>query len=97
VFFFKKKYYVGMAQKKRVSEGQYSKKMLSIIDLLIFNTLMDSFMGRFISTGISVASTNKADLHDITYILRKVVLSSINQTNQPEAYMFTLHCENILQ
>jgi hypothetical protein len=44
VFFFKKKYYVGMAQKKRVSEGQYSKKMLSIIDLLIFNTLMDSFM-----------------------------------------------------
>jgi hypothetical protein len=30
-----------MAQKKRVSEGQYSKKMLSTINLLIFNTLMD--------------------------------------------------------
>jgi hypothetical protein len=33
----------GMAQ-KRVSEGQNSKKMLSTIDLLIFNTLMDGLM-----------------------------------------------------
>jgi hypothetical protein len=31
-------------QKKRVNEGQYSNKMLSTIDLLIFNTLMDSLM-----------------------------------------------------
>jgi hypothetical protein len=34
----------GMAQKKRVSEGQYSKKKLSTIVLLICNTLMDGLI-----------------------------------------------------
>jgi hypothetical protein len=42
VFFFKE-ILCGMVQ-KRVCEGQYSKKMLSTINLLIFNTLMDGFM-----------------------------------------------------
>ena len=31
-------------KKEGVSEGQYSKKMLSTIALLIFNTLMDGLM-----------------------------------------------------
>jgi len=34
----------GMAQQKRVSEGQYIKKKLSTIALLICNTLMDGLI-----------------------------------------------------
>ena len=43
-FFFWKEMLYGMAQKKRVSEGQYSKKKLSTIVLLICNTLMDGLI-----------------------------------------------------
>ena len=44
VFFWKDMLY-GMAQRKeRVSDGQYSKKMLSTIVLLICNTLIDGLM-----------------------------------------------------
>ena len=43
-FFFWKEILYGMAQQKTVSEGQYSKKMLSTIALLIWNILMDGLM-----------------------------------------------------
>jgi len=38
--------------------------------------------GRLFSLGTRVASINKTDHNDITEILLKVVLNSINQTNQ---------------
>jgi hypothetical protein len=39
-------------------------------------------IGRWFSLGTPVSSTNKTDRHDITKILLKVALSTINQTNQ---------------
>ena len=36
--------------------------------------------GRWFSLGVPVSSTNKTDLHDITEILLKVALNTINQT-----------------
>jgi hypothetical protein len=36
--------------------------------------------GRWFSLGILVSSTNKTDSHDITEILLKVALNTINQT-----------------
>jgi hypothetical protein len=38
--------------------------------------------GWWFSPGASVSSTNKTDRHDITEILLKVALNTINQTNQ---------------
>jgi hypothetical protein len=37
--------------------------------------------GRWFSAGTPASSTNKTDRHDITEILLKVVLRTINQTN----------------
>jgi hypothetical protein len=37
--------------------------------------------GRCFSLGTAVSTTNKTDHHDITEILLKVVLNTINQTN----------------
>jgi len=40
--------------------------------------------GRWFSPGIQISSTNKTDRHDITEILLKVTLNTMNQpTNQP--------------
>jgi len=39
--------------------------------------------GLWFSLGTLVSSTNKTDRHDITEILLKVALNTINQTNQP--------------
>jgi hypothetical protein len=36
--------------------------------------------GRWFSPGIPVSSTNKTDRHDITEILLKVALNTINET-----------------
>jgi hypothetical protein len=44
--------------------------------------------GRWFSTGTLVSSTNKTDCHDITEILLKVALNTINQT-KPKLHMFT--------
>ena len=38
-------------------------------------------VGRWLSPGTLVSSTNKADRHDITEILLKVAISTIKQTN----------------
>jgi hypothetical protein len=38
--------------------------------------------GQWFSPGPAVSSTNKTDRHDITEILLKVVLKTINQTNK---------------
>ena len=38
--------------------------------------------GQWFSLGTAVSSTNKTDCHDITEILWKVALNTINQTNQ---------------
>jgi len=38
--------------------------------------------GRWFSMGTSVSSTNKTDRHDMTEILLKVSLNTINQPNQ---------------
>jgi hypothetical protein len=38
--------------------------------------------GRWFSPGTPVSSTNKTDYHDITEILLKVDLNTINQPNQ---------------
>ena len=43
--------------------------------------------GRWFSTGTLVSSTNKTDCHDITEILLKVALNTINQT-KPKLHMF---------
>jgi hypothetical protein len=37
--------------------------------------------GQWFSPGTPVSSTNKTDLHDITEIVLKVALNTINQTN----------------
>jgi hypothetical protein len=39
--------------------------------------------GQWFSPGTPVSSTNKADHHDITGILLKLVLNNINLTNRP--------------
>jgi hypothetical protein len=44
--------------------------------------------GRWFSLGISVSSTNKSENHDITEILLKVALNTINQPNQPTIVTF---------
>jgi hypothetical protein len=41
-------------------------------------------------SGYSVSSTNKTDLHDITEILLKVALNTINQPNLPNYVSFPL-------
>jgi hypothetical protein len=47
--------------------------------------------GRWFSTGIPVSSTNKIDRHDITEILLKVALNTINHTipNQTESWIYS--------
>ena len=45
-----------------------------------------SFYGRWFSPGTSVSSTNKTDCHDITEILLKVTLNTINEKQT------ILHC-----
>jgi hypothetical protein len=47
--------------------------------------------GRWFSPGPPVSSTNKIDRHDITEILLKVALNTINQTNK-QAYLLTMDC-----
>jgi hypothetical protein len=48
--------------------------------------------GRFFSPGTLVSSTNRTDHHDITEILLKVALSTINQT-KPESTLTTRTCK----
>jgi hypothetical protein len=45
--------------------------------------------GRWLSPGIPVSSTNKADRHNITEILLKVALNTIHQTkpNKPNTWL----------
>jgi hypothetical protein len=40
--------------------------------------------GRWFSPGIPVSSTNKTDRHDITVIVLKVALNTMNQTKPKE-------------
>jgi hypothetical protein len=40
------------------------------------------FTGRLFSSDTPVVSTNKADIDDITEILKKVALNTLHQTNQ---------------
>ena len=47
--------------------------------------------GRWFSSGPPVSSTNKADLHDITDILLKVALNTINPTNQPTIILLSIN------
>jgi hypothetical protein len=47
------------------------------LELSVYTTL-----GQWFSLSTAVSSTNKTDRHDITEILVKVALSSINQCNQ---------------
>jgi hypothetical protein len=44
-----------------------------------FHTLIDSSDLRWFSAGIPVSSTNKTDCHDITEVLLKVAVNTINQ------------------
>ena len=44
--------------------------------------------GWWFSPGTSVSSTNKTDCHDITEILLKVALNTINQTNHHLAWYY---------
>ena len=46
--------------------------------------------GRWFSLGTPVSSTNKTDHHDITEILLKVALRTINQTNQTKSKRLTI-------
>ena len=43
--------------------------------------------GRFFSPGTPVYATNKTDCHDITEILLKVALSTINQTKPNHSWI----------
>jgi hypothetical protein len=47
--------------------------------------------GQWFSPGTPDSSTNKTDRHDITEILLKVALITINQLNQPIRNMATKH------
>jgi len=51
-------------------------------------------MVRWFSLGTLVSSTNKTDPHDITEILLKVVLNTINQTNQAKKMTTTYNIGN---
>jgi hypothetical protein len=64
---------------------------LILNDLMVFNTTFNNITviswqsvlltGQCFSPGTPVSSTNKTDCHDITDILLKVALNTINQTN----------------
>ena len=50
--------------------------------------------GQWFCPGTLVSSTNKTDRHDITEILLKVPLSTINQTNKTVFSLFKCYCFN---
>ena len=56
-------------------------EVYSIYDVIKFVSNLWQFCGFFLSTPVS--SINKTDRHDITEILLKVALNTINQTNLP--------------
>ena len=49
--------------------------------LIMLQSLSVTWDRSWFSPGIPVSSTNKTDCHDITEILLKVALNTINQTN----------------
>ena len=51
--------------------------------------------GRWFFTGTPFSSTNKTDRHDITEILLKVVLNTINQTKPTTLYIKNMYSEVI--
>jgi hypothetical protein len=51
--------------------------------------------GRWFSLGTLASSINKTDRHDITEILLKVALSTINQTKSSEL-MENEHCDRVM-
>jgi hypothetical protein len=51
----------------------------------VIKFVSDIVAGRWFSPGTLVFSTNKTDSHDITEILLKVALNTINQTNQSDS------------
>jgi hypothetical protein len=48
--------------------------------------------GQWFSPGTSIPSTNKTDCHNVTYILLKVALNTINQTR----FLWSMQCQNNL-
>ena len=55
--------------------------MPSIFDTTLCDKVCQGLAtGRWFSPGAPVSSTNKIDLHDISEILLKMALSTINQT-----------------
>jgi hypothetical protein len=50
---------------------------------------------RWFSPGVPVSSTNKTDRHDITEILLKVALSTINQTNKHQIHKHVIGTDRI--
>jgi len=70
-------------------------KLKTLFFFYIFKVCQWLATGRWFSSGTPVSSTNKTDLHDITEILLKVALNTINQTKPSLIYfynMYILHC-----
>jgi predicted nucleotide-binding protein (sugar kinase/HSP70/actin superfamily) len=56
----------------------------------VIKFVSDWLEGLWFSSGTSVSSTYKTDCHDITEILLKVVLYTINQTKSMVVYIFEM-------
>ena len=59
-----------------------------VLDTALYDTVWIA-AGQWFSPGTPVSSTNKTDCHDITEILLKVALSTINQPTYYVGFIFT--------
>ena len=66
-------------------------KVVSSNSVHVDTTLCDHATGRWFSPGIPVSSTNKTDCYDLTEILLKVALNTIN-LNQNHYFNYNVNC-----
>jgi hypothetical protein len=65
---------------------------VDVVLLLLYDKVCQWLVtGRWFSSGPPVSPTNKTDHHDITDILLKVALITINPTNQPTIILLSIY------
>ena len=71
-------FYWGIAMKQKVGNVFISHRKIRVF--IMTNLFLNKCDGRWFSLGSPVSSTNQTDRHDITEIVLKVALSTINRT-----------------
>ena len=81
LFDIQKKTYCAISAYQQESCEFVSRSWQGVLDTILCDKVRQWFAaGQWFSPGTPVSSTNKTDHHDITEILLKVVLNTINQT-----------------